>query len=134
MNQWYQNKGLWALVLVLVIGGFFLFGNSNDRNSGGGSDNGETELREGEISVSGVIACLPYKSATPGQGCVKAVKGDDGKMYALNSIKVNGIENTMNEGQKVTAIGEFEPADTSVDDASVFRYDGVLVLSSLRRR
>lgn len=132
MNQWYKNKAILAAILVLVVGGFFLFGGSDDNGRNGGNE--ETELREGEISVSGTIECLPYKAATPGQGCVKGVRGDDGKMYALNSIKVNAIENTMNEGQKVTAIGVFEPADTSVDDSSVFRYDGVLVLSSLRPR
>lgn len=92
------------------------------------------EAREGEISVTGVISCLTYRSATPGQSCVKALKGDDGKMYALNSAAVNGIEIAMPEGTKVSAIGVFEPANTSVDDSSVFRYDGVLVLSSLKKR
>jgi hypothetical protein len=131
--MWYQNKGVWALILVLVVGSFFLFGGP-DNNGGSEQEDDEVELREGEISVNGVIECLPYKAATAGQGCVKAVRGDDGKVYALNSIKVNSVENSMNEGQKVTAIGEFEPADTSVDDASVFVYDGVLVLSSLKKR
>lgn len=120
-------------LLVLVVGGFFLFGRSDD-NGSAGRDNDDVELREDEISVNGVIECLPYKAATAGQGCVKGIRGDDGKMYALNSITLNGVENTMSEGQKVTGVGEFEPADMSVDDSSVFRYDGVLILSSLRKR
>lgn len=132
MQEWYKNKLFLGVLLVVAIGGFFLFSGSD--NNDVERENDEVELREDEISVAGVIACLPYRAATPGQGCVKGVKGDDGKMYALNSIALNGIENTMSEGQKVTAIGEFEPANTSVDDASVFRYDGVLVLSSLKRR
>lgn len=132
MQEWYKNKVFLGVILVLVVSGFFLFGSSKDNDST--RDNDEVEIGENEISVNGVIACLPYRSATPGQGCVKGVRGDDGKMYAVNSITLNGIENTMDEGQKVTAVGEFEPADTSVDDSSVFRYDGVLVLSSLKKR
>lgn len=134
MNKWYQNKVFLGLILVAVVGSFFLFGGKEDSRDRDNADNNEAEVGENEISVAGVIACLPYRSATAGQGCVKGVKGDDGKMYALNSISVNGLENAMNEGQKVTAIGEFEPADTSVDDSSVFVYDGVLVLSSLKKR
>ena len=132
MNQWYKNKLFLGALLLLGIGGFFLFGGSD--NGGVEREDDEVALREDEISVDGTIECLPYKAATAGQGCVKGVRGDDGKMYALNSVSLNAIENTMNEGQKVTAVGEFEPADTSVDDSSVFRYDGVLVLSSLRKR
>jgi hypothetical protein len=133
MNQWYKNKIFLGVLLVLVVGGFFLFGRSDD-NGRNSRDDDEVELRGNEISIKGTIECLPYKAATAGQGCVKGVRGEDGKMYALNSITLNGIENTINEGQKVTAVGEFEPADTSVDDSSVFTYDGVLVLSSLRKR
>jgi hypothetical protein len=133
MNQWYKNKMFLGALVVLLIGGFFLFGRSDDNGSDNREDD-EMELSENEVSVNGTIECLPYKAATAGQGCVKGVKGDDGKMYALNSITLSGIENTMNEGQKVTAVGEFEPANTSVDDSSVFRYDGVLVLSSLKKR
>jgi hypothetical protein len=133
MNQWYKNKVLLIAILVLVVGGFFLFGGSDEESSD--QENGNVvELREGEIEVKGVITCLPFRAATPGQGCVKAVKGDDNKMYALNSIEVKAIELTMNEGTKVTAIGTFEPADTSVDDSSVFLYDGVLVLRSLKKQ
>lgn len=131
--QWYKNRIVWVIVALVLIGGFFLFRNGAER----GADTESEEVGEtaaGEVSVLGVIFCLPYKTPEPGQGCVKAVKGDDGKVYALSSAKVRGVENLMPEGAKVSAIGKFEPADTSVDDASVFVYDGVLVLSSLRPR
>jgi hypothetical protein len=131
MNQWYKNKGLWALILVIAIGGFFLFGGSDDSSD---TANQNLNLGEGQIAVKGEIACLPYRSATPGQGCVKGIMGDDGKVYALNSIAVRNIENSMEEGTEVTAIGTFEPANTTVDDSSVFRYDGVLVVSSLQEK
>jgi hypothetical protein len=134
MNPWQQNKALWVLILLLVLGGYFLFrgGDASDREMP--REDEEVEVGEDEISVNGTITCLTFRSATPEQDCVKALKGDDNKMYALNSTGVNGAELSMPEGTKVTAVGVFEPANTSVDDASVFRYDGVLILSSLKRR
>lgn len=134
MNQWYKNKIFLGVLIILVVGGFFAFRGSDKGSESLNEDNDIVEVREGEISVTGEITCLTYRSATPGQSCVKALKGDDGKMYALNSTGVGGAELAMPEGTKVTAVGVFEVADTSVDDSSVFRYDGVLVLSSLKKR
>lgn len=131
MKQWYDNKILWALLVILVVGGFFLFNRSEVSDSAMTSE--EVEVNEGEMSVTGVVACLPYRVATPGQDCVKALKGDDGKMYALNSTSLKAPELNMALGTKVRAVGVFEAANTSVDDSSVFRYDGVLILSSLKK-
>lgn len=132
MNSNYKNI-VWAvLVLVVIIGGYYMFKGTND--SAGDKMMSDVSVPAGEISVNGVIACLPYKAATAGQGCVKSVKGDDGKVYALNSLKVNNAEMEMDEGTKVTAVGAFQPADASNSDSSVFSYDGVLVLSSLLKR
>ena len=126
-----KNKLFIALVVlaVLVAGGLFLFkGDSGDR----ATDENTSEVKGDEITVSGVISCLPYRISIAGQECVKGIKGDDGKIYSLNSPR--GLENTMNDGTKVTAVGVFQPADTSVDDSSVFVYDGVLVVRTLQRR
>ncbi|MDO8423981.1 MAG: hypothetical protein Q7S54_00015 [bacterium] len=117
-----------ALLMALIFGGMFLF-------KDGPSDTPmeeESEIEDGTITVSGAIACLPYRLNIAGQSCVKGIKGEDGKMYALNSPR--GLENAMSEGTKVTAVGIFEPADTSTDDSSSFIYDGVLVIRSLIRR
>lgn len=135
MNQWYNNKTVWVVIVLLVIGGLFLFNSGNKENKESDTAIDEQgEVREGEILVMGSIACLPYRSGSTNDGCVKALKGDDGKMYALNSTAVRGLELSLPEGTKVSATGKFEVANTSVDDSSVFVYDGVLVLSSLKRQ
>lgn len=132
MNTWYKNKLIIAAAAILIVGGFFLF--KSDSTSDEIAKDLEGDVEQGEMIVKGEIACLPYRSATPGQGCVKGVKGDDGKFYALNSIAVRNIENSMEEGTEVTAIGVFEEADTTVNDSSVFRYDGVLVVRKLEAK
>jgi hypothetical protein len=132
MNNWYKNKLIILVAAVLIIGGFFFF--KNDGSSDEAAKALESDVEQGEILVMGEIACLPYKSATPGQGCVKGIQGNDGKFYALNSIAVRNAENSMEEGTNVTAIGVFQEANTSVNDSSVFRYDGVLVVRTLEAK
>jgi hypothetical protein len=133
MDAWYKNRtAVVATALLLGVIGYFLFRNGHHNSSS--PKEAISDVRSGEIEVKGIIACLPYRVATRGQECVKSIKGDDGKNYALNSIDVKGVENTMKEGTKVVGVGTFEEANTSVDDSSVFRYDGVLVLSSLTTR
>lgn len=130
-----KNKIIALVLLVLIlVGGFLLFrgGDSEDRESNEPAKS--AELRGGEIKVSGTISCLPYKSTGGDQTCVKALKGDDGKVYALNTINSKGSEANMEQGTKVTAVGVFEAANTSVDDSSVFSYDGVLVVRLLEKR
>lgn len=131
-NQWYKNKGFLLVLALLLVGGFFLFkGEDSDADE---EDNTVVEVQAGEVEIKGEIACLYYENATAGQGCVKALKGDDGKMYALNSLAVRGAENEMAVGTKVTAVGKLEKANTSVNDSSVFTYDALLVLSSIQKR
>ncbi|MEK7175766.1 MAG: hypothetical protein AAB695_00055 [Patescibacteria group bacterium] len=117
------------VLVALVAGGVFLFKDSPKENK---IEEEITETKGDEITVFGVIACLPYRITVAGQECVKSIKGDDGKVYALNSP--TGAENAMNEGAKVKAMGVFQPADTSLDDSSSFVYDGVLVVRILMRR
>lgn len=134
--MWYKNKlVIFLLVVVLVAGGLVLFkGNGEKTSSAGPETVVNSQPQSGEITVNGTISCLPYVISIEGESCVKALKGDDGKVYALNSLKVGGKESQMSEGTKVTAIGTFDKADTSVDDAKVFKYDGVLNLRVLNTR
>ena len=136
MKLWYKNPIFLIILALILIGGGMLLFRDGGENSGDtdNNDNTSTTVREGEVEVMGEIACLPYSVNVAGQECVKGVKGDDGKMYALNSISVNALENTMSEGTKVTAIGVYQPANVSVSDSSSFEYDGVLVLRSLKKR
>lgn len=136
MNTWYKDKLILLVLLALIVGGFLLFrsGSNNDSNSSTDESTNVSEVRSGEVEVKGAIACLPYRTVSAGQACVKAIKGDDGKVYALSSAEVRGVENTMSEGTKVTGIGTYQPANTSVDDGSAFNYDGVLVLRTLKTR
>jgi hypothetical protein len=128
MTLWYKNRIFIAVLvlLALLIGGWAV-----TRLNGPATDNSDTSLEEegDEITVSGTIACLPYRINVAGQACVKSIKGDDGKVYALNSPR--GLESKMSEGTEVMAVGRFEPADISIDESSVFVYDGVLVVRSL---
>ncbi|MDO8742470.1 MAG: hypothetical protein Q7J45_02940 [bacterium] len=117
------------LILAVIGGGVFLFTQDRtEEDSGTGNKEEIADVRSGEIKVVGTIACLPYNLTIAGQECVKGLKGDDGKVYALNTAT------PFAEGAKVTAIGVFQPANTTVDDSSVFRYDGVLVARSLKAR
>ena len=129
--MWHRNKiPLIVLIALLLIGGVWLI-----KGSGGGyQETGfSEEARSGEIKVTGNISCLPYSAGVSNKDCVKALRGDDGKMYSLNTIDVGDIETSYSEGQKVEAIGVYQPANTSVDDSSVFQYDGVLVLRKLKK-
>lgn len=115
-----------AAVAVLLLVGWLLFRNGSDNN-------GIPEPVAGqEITVLGEITCLPYHINVAGQDCVKGILGVDGKIYALNSPKA--LERAFGEGEDVTAVGIYEPANTSFDDSSVFDYDAVLVLSKLEGR
>jgi hypothetical protein len=129
MTPWYKNRIFIAvlILLALLIGGWAV----TRFNGPAGDNDTDTSLEEegDEITVSGTIACLPYRINVAGQQCVKGIKGDDGKVYALNSPR--GLESKMSEGTEVMAVGRFEPADISVDESSVFVYDGVLVVRSL---
>ena len=135
MNSRYKTILIALLALLLIGVGVFLFkGGSDSDESSNNDDSSAVTVEKGETEVTGTIACLPYRITIVGQECVKGVKGDDGKMYALNSISVNAIENTMSEGMKVVAIGVFQPANREVDDSSVFKYDGVLVIRILEKQ
>ncbi len=134
--EWYKNKFFLGALVVVVAASFFVFrgGDENNDRENDRQDESNAELRDGEIAVEGEIACLPYNITVAGQDCVKALKGADGKMYALNTIEVNRIENTFEVGTKVSAVGVFEVADRSVNDSSVFSYDGVLVVRKLEKK
>ena len=125
MNPWYKNRITLAIaaLVVLVVGGLVV---SNMNNDESGTDNERvSETREGEISVKGTIECLPNSGT--GENCVKAVRGEDGKVYALNTLTDLKI------GTKVSAVGTFEPRAAS-EESGTFQYDGVLVVRSLQVR
>lgn len=119
-----------AILAVLIIGGLVIF------SMGGDSEREKdvaAELEEGEIAVSGEIECLPYRAEVAVEECVKGIKAD-GKIYAIDSAEVGFIENSMEEGTEVTATGELEAAASDNQESNVFRYDGLLILSSLEEK
>src|SRR3989344_4662183 len=106
MNPRYTKIIIGVVVLIiLIIGGWTVARMPGDPSSND-QDNSKvaTEPKAGEIKVEGTINCLPYHLNVAGRECVKGIKGDDGKVYALNSIKIGPVENGMAEGTKVTAI------------------------------
>ena len=135
MKSWYKNNvavALGLLVILVVLG--LVFFNKGDEGKEVESGNRATEVEGEKIEVLGVIECLPYRLAASDQSCVKGIKGDDGKIYSLNTVAVNGAEISMKEGTKVRALGVYQPADTTSNESSTFRYDGVLVVTSLKVR
>lgn len=131
MNPRYRNIFIAIIAIALLLGAWLVL---RDDTSETFSDDNSVELQDNEIEVTGTISCLPSAVEIPEEDCIKSVRGDDGKIYALNTIEVNSLERTMPEGTKVRAIGIFEPANTSIDESSGFTYDGVLVVRILQRR
>ena len=121
-----------SVLAVLAIGGLITFSTGGDDADKSGDV--AAELREGEVKIMGKIECLPYRIVGANQECVKGIKGDDGRIYAIDSADVGFIENDMEEGTKVQAEGELVAADADNKESSVFSYDGVLELSSLKER
>jgi hypothetical protein len=133
MNSRYRNPIIvGVLLLILVAGGIYLFkSRQNDYGFSQISDL-KTEPKEGEVVVLGTIDCLPASS--PIEDCIKSIKGDDGKVYSMNTVKLNGIENTFKKGDKVRAVGVYQEANTGRDESAIFQYDGVLVIRLLQKR
>jgi hypothetical protein len=124
-NPWYRNR-TWiavAVLLILIVGGWMAFRGGNNGGDDRDDESSEVaEARSGEIKIVGTIACLPNSGT--GEDCVKGIKGDDNKMYALNSLT------QLKVGTKVTALGKFEPA-TSNAESGTFQYDGVLTARTI---
>jgi len=130
-----RNKKLSIIAIaILVLGVAGLLFLRNDSYEIEGPDALKVEPRGDEIEVAGTVACLPFRVNIPEEDCVKAIKGDDGKIYALDTINVRGIENLYPIGAEVIAIGTFEPANKSIDESSGFTYDGVLTVRSIQPR
>lgn len=125
-----KNKlTIWILVIaVLVIGGVMLFRGGDEERL---SKEESQALAGDEIKVVGELKCLELKDESD-DGCVVGLVADNGVIYALNSTKVKAAELRLGPNTPVEAIGVFEPADTKNQESSVFVYDGVLVLSSLK--
>lgn len=119
------------ILLVILLGGYWLF-LKDDTSVVVESEAIAQGAEEGEIVVNGEVICLPYHINVSGQECVKGIRGQD-NVYALDSLAVGGIEQGMEEGTKVTAIGVFTPA-VSDKEANVFDYSGVLKLRVLEVR
>lgn len=140
MNLWQyiqymlnRNKIFLAVLAVLMVTGLVMWNNkaSEIKQIEEGMI---AELQEGEILVRGEIACLPFKEENAGGDCVKGIKGEDDRLYALDSLKVRRAEANMEVGTEVLATGLFEPANPQIGESAAFLYDGVLVLSGLEVR
>lgn len=119
-----------VILAVLIIGGLIAFSMGRDSSD---TEETSTELKEGEIEIVGEIECLPYRATGANQECVKGIKAG-GKIYAIDSAEVGFAENNMEEGTEVRATGEVEPADTENQESNVFKYDGLLILSTLKEK
>ncbi len=135
MKTWYKNKIVIAVIVLglLLIGWFTLPEKQETVVESGNNASSALEKTEGGVRVVGDIACLPYRNANKNDGCVKGIKDDEGRYYAINSFAIKGAENSIPLGTRVVAIGSYEPADTSNSESSIFSYSGVLVVTSLKR-
>lgn len=138
--MWYKNKILWAVVVVVVVG-WAVWHYSGSAPSTDTGTNTQTEQpavvdlnpKSGEIAVTGKLDCLPLKSgATPtSDNCIIGVKGDDGKIYALNTGSIESFDKGITQESSVKAIGAYAPADQTSDVAKIYKFDGVLTVRVL---
>jgi hypothetical protein len=133
MRQILNNKlvifGILGLIVIIV---WIIIANGNNTDD---VEYIETTLTETvfepageEIVVIGKIACLQSSDKPSGdeRNCVKSIAGDDGKIYALNTIRISGAWRDIDIGEKVKAIGIFTPKGASTSESGRFKYDGVL--------
>lgn len=123
-----------AVLALLVVGWFVFFKSDTESVNENAATSALEKTADGKVRVVGDIECLPYRKPSEDQGCVKGIKDSEGRYFSLNSFAVKGLENTLPLGTTVEAIGTYEPADKSNSESSVFVYDGVLVLTSLKRQ
>lgn len=129
-----QKIGLAVAAGVLIIGGLIYYAKSQDSYIPLVNNPVSFEPKEGEISVTGQFACLPYQPESPSinQECVLGIKGNDDLMYALDTTRVVHRVRDLSEGGEVTAVGSFFPVNRESEEAGVFIYDGVLSVRVLR--
>lgn len=137
-NAWYKNKVvIGVIVVILVVLGITLFGGDKVSNVDNMADNNSGEkqevsldLKSGEIAVVGKFGCTPLKSGkTPTkEECVLGLVGDDGKFYSLNTSKVESIGNGVQSAEKIKVIGTYTATNASSEEATVFKYDGVMAV------
>lgn len=127
--NWYKNKIVLAvgLLVILLIAGLVGFGGDDTDNE----DSQVAQLQAGPVEVMGTIACLPYVSGDEDQECVKGLLGDDGRNYALNTIGIKGAERNIGQGTEVVVKGTYQPANTDSEEVGIFKYEGVIVVTSL---
>lgn len=131
-SAWYKDKKILAgIALVVIVAGALLFMGGNGNGNGGEAE--VDEPRSGEVAVTGKLGCTPLRSgATPTAAeCVLGLQGDDGKFYALDTSKVESTDTGIEPDSEIRIVGTYAPANTSSQEASVFRYDGVLTVRVL---
>lgn len=128
-----NNKIILGVVaLVVIVGGVYLYKNKSSDTSGDVTVTPpavvDANPKPGEIAAIGTIDCLPLQSGkTPtADQCILGLKGDDGKIYALVTSAVEEAEKGIGPNTKVRAIGTYAPADTTSEEAKIYKYDGVL--------
>ncbi len=133
MNPWYKNKLFIAAVTVLILGGIY-FAVADRDSSNKRVEQVDLEASTNEMVVAGKVTCLTYILSNPDgdKDCVKAILGDDGKIYALDTTNLGIPEIKNNEGEQVTAVGKFQAANPSSEEGSAFKYDGVLTVRSYK--
>lgn len=121
------------IILVVLIGGWMLLKGGESQEPIGGAFTGTeepkfTDPRSDEVAIVGKLGCLPLKSgaAPAGDTCIIGLLGDDAKFYALNTSKVEVIEKGINLETPVRLVGSLAKANTSNEEAGIFKYDGVL--------
>jgi hypothetical protein len=131
--NWYKNKITLAvaLLIVLVVGGIIV---SKTRNGEGASRMQvaeESQLQAGPVEVRGTVECLPYMRGGADQECVNGLLGEDGNFYALSFASPRGVDRNIGRGSEVLVKGTYAPADTSSEESGVFRYEGVITVTSI---
>ncbi len=135
-SAWYKNKMVLGVVLIVVVAlGLVLFGGDKAPKTEGGvvgevTETTNVEPKSGEIAVVGKLGCTPLKSgAQPtNEQCVLGLVGSDGKFYALEYSKLEMAESGIEPNSVVKVVGTYTKVDASSEEATVFKYDGVMAI------
>ncbi|MBX4198970.1 hypothetical protein KW800_01690 [Candidatus Parcubacteria bacterium] len=126
--------GIVALVIIGVGAWYFISHKGNGEQIGGAVTSSApetkyTDPKQGEVAVVGAWDCLVRTdgSETTKDNCLFSLKGDDGKVYALDLSKVEVIGKGSDKAAKIRAVGTLGKSSES-DLSGIFNYDAVLAV------
>lgn len=128
-----KNIIIGVVAIVVIVGGAWYLMSRDGSDIGGAvttpaDETKYTDPQEGEVALTGTLACTPLKSGEPvaAEECVIGLQGSDGKFYALDTSKIEIISKGIDPDTSVRAVGTLTNVDRDSEEAGIFAYDGVI--------